>query len=222
MRLILALLLVTASLSFSGTPRGEPALRDRRPPGRPGGGFGVRSPRVKPERGARPLAMRRTWFDGQREHSVFVNPERVLVFAADAGHTRHAPRSGAQVVSRQPGMAVWSVPSLEEADLPSLDRGRHTGARVCVCVHAGPDTSSQPLGLPGGLFVRAAEGVDLTHLMATIESRGYGEARVTAYDARLIYVETVPGLGVLDLVTELGRLEAVAEAQPNWWRGDRR
>lgn len=143
------------------------------------------------------------WYDGEREHRVRIDPQRV---------------------------ADFRVPRL--AGKPSVVRPRNEAEKSADALPAGlspvfvdPDAPGRIRALPGGVIVTlkqapagndAVEREDLAR--RRIAAAGVRPLRPIDPDSRCWLVESPPGMPSLELANRLHRSGDFESASPNWWQ----
>ena len=171
-----------------------------------------------------PLTQSYTWHDGEREHTVWINPLLVAEFdppATEAGSAlKQAQPSARALPGRGAGLRLWQ---LDGATAPagmtrSLNSARLPQGKYSPVLHDSPSAASRMRAMPGNIIVYLRPAWNETRVNAWLQSRGLSVVKKLDFGTNIYILQTGPGLEALELANTLYRSGEVVAAFPDWWQ----
>lgn len=171
-----------------------------------------------------PLTQTYTWHDGEREHTVWINPVLVAEFdppATEAASTlKQAQPSARALPGKGTGMRIWQ---LDGATAPagmtrSLNNARLPQGKYSPVLHDSPSAASRMRAMPGNIIVYLQPAWSETQVHAWLQSRGLSMVKKLDFGSNIYILKTGPGLEALELANTLYRSGEVVAAFPDWWQ----
>ncbi len=166
------------------------------------------------------LMQRYTWYDGQREQTVWLNPRLIAEFnapaeSASAVRTAHP---GAEIVPRGRGATrIWRVGSNADTALAAV-RTAQPGSAVSPVFHDSPDESGRLRALPGGVVVYLNPAWNETEVKQWAAGRSLEITRKLDIAPNVYLIKTAAGLAALETANTLHKSGEVVAAMPDWWQ----
>ena len=171
-----------------------------------------------------PLTQSYTWHDGEREHTVWINPLLVAEFdppATEAGSAlKQAQPSARALPGRGAGLRLWQ---LDGATAPagmtrSLNSARLPQGKYSPILHDNPSAASRMRAMPGNIIVYLRPAWNETQVNAWLQFRGLSVVKKLDFGTNIYILQTGPGLEALELANTLYRSGEVVAAFPDWWQ----
>ena len=164
-----------------------------------------------------------TWFDGERQRKVWLNPDEIAEFTdyerqQRLGINRRALTDGAVLLKKQGNLRIWKVSDKEPgAQLRAFNRDDHR-ANYSPVFHATSAIRSPRMALPGNIIVAFSESWDLQKADQWLEEKGLKVLKSVIEEQGIFLVGSESGLASLSLANELSKTQEVRYAMPDWWR----
>jgi hypothetical protein len=172
---------------------------------------------------ATPLTQSYTWYDGEREQTVWINPALVAEFnpstTEDKSALKQVQPSARALPGKGAGMRLWQ---LDGATAPagmmrSLNTG-HPQGKYSPVLHDTPSSAGRMRALPGNIIVYFNPTWSEAQISAWIGSRGLNVVKKLDIGTNIYIIKTDPGLAALELANTLYRSGEVVAAFPDWWQ----
>jgi hypothetical protein len=162
-----------------------------------------------------------TWYDGNREQTVWLNPQAVAEFNPGKFSTREAKRAddAAQLLPMkrtQRGVRMWKMDNIGGKAVSSLATSNPTG-KYSPVFHDGTSSSDRMRALPGNIIVYLNPTWDAATANNWIKSRNLEVVEKLEMGPNIYVIKTAPGLAALTTANEIYLSGEVAAAFPNWW-----
>ncbi len=168
-----------------------------------------------------------TWFDGERHHKVWLNPNEIAEFSSDEGQqnpgmNRRSLIAGMILLKKQGNLRIWQVPEKEVEPstgiiLRAVQQPGHT-IGFSEVFHATTATHSPRMALPGNVIVAFSESWNLQQAGPWFEAKGLKVLKPVIEEQGIFLVKSESGLASLTLANELNKANEVRYAMPNWWK----
>jgi hypothetical protein len=179
-----------------------------------------------PVKNANSLTQDYVWYDGDREHKVWMNPQVVADFSAgvDKQNVQKSANMGATLLQRkhnQAGVRIWQLDSTSATAagvvIQSL-RASHPGGKYSPVFHDGPNSTASMRALPGNIIVYLNPSWDTAAVNAWLKTRKLEVVKKLEVGQNIYLIKTGPGLDALDTANNLYRSGEVKAAFPDWWQ----
>ena len=166
------------------------------------------------------LTISYAWHDGEREHTVWLNPDLVAEFGAlseDASAVKRAyPAAAAERGSR--GIArIWRVDGdAAERVLGEARTANPAGKYSPVFGDAAAD-GARKRALPGGIIVAFKSDWTESRVNAWAAAQGLPIASKLEIGPNVYVLKTEAGLAALTTANRIRQGGQIVSAQPNWW-----
>jgi len=171
---------------------------------------------------AAPLTQAYSWFNGDREQQVWLNPQLVAEFNPDpqgekmvksanpAARIVHAKRS-------QPGIRFWQIDNNGGAAVRSL-KAAHPAGNYSPVMHEGASSGGRMRALPGNIIVYLDPAWDEPAIHNWLTTHNLKVVKKLEIGPNIFVIKTGPGLEALDTANALYRSGEVKAAMPDWWQ----
>ncbi|MDO8989945.1 MAG: hypothetical protein Q7U91_09950 [Sideroxyarcus sp.] len=162
-----------------------------------------------------------TWYDGNREQRVWLNPQAVAEFNPGKFSTREARSAdgAAQLLPmkrKQRGVRMWRMNNIEGKAVHGLAT-RNPAGKYSPVFHDGASSSDHMRALPGNIIVYLNPTWDAATVNSWIKKRNLEVAEKLEMGPNIYVIKTAPGLEALTTANEIYLSGEVAAAFPNWW-----
>ena len=169
-----------------------------------------------------PLTQAYTWFDGDREQQVWLNPQLVAEFNPGSQSEQLVKRANpaARVVNvkhPQHGIRFWQVDSSVGAAVSSL-KAAYPQGNYSPVLHEGPSSVGRMRALPGNVIVYLDPSWDEAAIRNWLNSHKLEIVKKLEIGSNIYVIKTGPGMEALDTANALYRSGEVKAAFPDWWQ----
>lgn len=170
-----------------------------------------------------PLTQTYTWYDGEREHTVWINPALVAEFnppsTEDKSALQQALPAARALPGKSAGMRLWQLDgSTTPAGMSRALNTRHPQGKYSPVLHDSPTAASRMRALPGNIIVYLNPVWSEARVSAWLQSRGLVVVKKLEIGTNIYILKTDPGLAALELANTLYRSGEVVAAFPDWWQ----
>lgn len=168
------------------------------------------------------LSQSYTWYDGNREVKVWLNPQIVAEFnpTRKGATAAKAADAGAQMLSaKQSGGAVrlWKMNTASDVAVRSMMTSNANG-KYSQVFNVGPNTGSGMRALPGNIIVYLNPTWDAAKVDGWVKSKKLEVVKKLNIGPNIYVIKTAPGLEALNTANALYLSGEVAAAFPDWWQ----
>jgi hypothetical protein len=162
------------------------------------------------------------WHDGEREHTVWLNPDLVAEFNPAAPEQSAVKRTqpGATVEPGQYGATVrlWRVDPAVGAERVLRDASAlQAGGRYSPVFQDAASGSARKRALPGNVIVYFKPEWSEAHINSWASAQGLAVVRKLEIGKNAYVIKTDPGLVALETANRLRLGGEVQAAMPDWW-----
>ena len=162
------------------------------------------------------------WYDGDREQTVWLNPQVVAEFnpgSNGVSAARSANTNAMQLPTKhaQQGIRLWQINNTGDAAVRGLSSSNPTG-KYSPVFHTGPSSAASMRALPGNIIVYLNPAWDATLVDAWIKKRKLEVIKKLDIGTNIYVFKTGPGLEALDTANALYKSGEVTAAFPDWWQ----
>ena len=161
------------------------------------------------------------WYDGEREHTVWLDPNVVAEFNPGPADQSPLKKSftGARVIpGKQAAVRFWSVDSVPAATAVCALKERYPGGTFSPVLHDGPSTSSRKRALPGNVIVYLNPAWDASAVKRWVDTHKLQIVKKLEIGTNIYVIKTGPGLEALETANALYSSGEVVAAFPDWWQ----
>jgi len=163
------------------------------------------------------------WYDGDREQTVWVNPQAVAEFnPGKSGESaiRSADTNATEIPMQraQQGVRLWQMNNTSDTAIRGMSSHNPTG-KYSPVFHDGPSSSAGMRALPGNIIVYLNPAWDASLVDAWIKKRKLEIVKKLDIGPNIYVFKTGPGLEALDTANTLYKSGEVNAAFPDWWQG---
>jgi hypothetical protein len=169
-----------------------------------------------------PLTQTYTWFDGEREQKVWVNPNIVAEFNPDQkGEISVKSASATARVlptkHKQSAIRLWQIDNAADAATRSL-KASHPQGRYSPVMHDGPGSGGRMRALPGNIIVYLDPLWNEATVSNWLNTRHLEVVKKLEIGPNIYVIKTGSGLDALNAANALYRSGEVKAAFPDWWQ----
>ncbi len=170
-----------------------------------------------------PLTQTYTWYDGEQERTVWINPALVAEFNPTASEDKNALKQAlpaARVLpGKNTGMRLWQLDgSTTPTGMSRSLNSRLPQGKYSPVLHDSPTAASRMRALPGNIIVYLNPAWSEARARAWLQSRGLVVVKKLDIGTNISILKTDPGLAALELANTLYRTGEVVAAFPDWWQ----
>lgn len=170
-----------------------------------------------------PLTQTYTWHDGEREHTVWINPALVAEFdppvAENTSRLKQAAPTARALPGKGVGMRLWQLDgTTAPAGMTRSLNASHPQGKYSPVLHDSPSASSRMRALPGNIIVYLNPAWSEAQVTAWLQTRGLIVVKKLDFGTNIYILKTDPGLAALELANTLHRSGEVVAAFPDWWQ----
>jgi hypothetical protein len=164
-----------------------------------------------------------TWYDGDREQTVWLNPQAVAEFnpgqrGVSAARSADANATQLHLKQAQQGVRLWQMNNTGNAAIHGLARNNPSG-KYSPVFHDGPSSAASMRALPGNIIVYLNPVWDATLVDAWVKKRKLEIVKKLDIGPNIYVIKTGPGIEALDTANALYKSGEVNAAFPDWWQG---
>ncbi len=171
---------------------------------------------------AAPLTQSYTWYNGDREQQVWLNPHLVAEFNPSLqgkSTVKSIIPSASVLPAKHQHMAIrfWQMDNADETTIRNL-KAKHPQGKYSAVMHDGPSSKGRMRALPGNIIVYLNPGWSEAEVHNWLASHNLEIAKKLAIGSNVYVIKTNPGLEALDTANILYRSGEVKAAFPDWWQ----
>lgn len=162
-----------------------------------------------------------TWYDGERERRVWLNPNILAEFNPEANGNSaiKSANATARVIETkhsQKSMRLWQVDNAAETAVNKL-RASHPKGNYSEVLHDGPTGSGGMRALPGNVIVYLNPKWSEEEVKNWLSTRKLVMVKKLEIGPNIYLLKSGPGLESLAIANKLYRSGEVLAAFPDWW-----
>lgn len=162
-----------------------------------------------------------TWNDGERDHTVWLNPNVVAEFnpgKASAAAVIRQDAGAKELPLKRPqrGVKLWQMNNANN----SVVRGVTSSvpaAKFSPVFHNGPSSDSSMRALPGNVVIHLDPAWNQAAVDKWIKQRNMQVIKKLNVGKNIIVIKTNSGMEALDVANTLRQSGEVKAAYPDWW-----
>ncbi len=168
-----------------------------------------------------------TWFDGERKHKVWLNPNEIAEFSNDERPqdlrvNRRSLTREMILLKKQGNLRIWQVQKKESgvssnAQLRAVQQ-QGSATHYSPIFHATAASHSARMALPGNIIIAFSENWNLQQADQWLEEKGLEVLKPVIKGQGIFLVKSETGLASLMLANELSKAHEVRYAMPDWWQ----
>ena len=169
-----------------------------------------------------PLTQAYTWYDGDREQQVWLNPQVVAEF--NPGPQGESSIMSADTAARimptkheQAAVRLWQLRDTAENAMRSL-KSIHPQGRYSVVLHDGPNSAGRMRALPGNVIIYLDSQWDEEAVSNWLSERNLEIVKKLEFGPNIYVIKTGPGIEALETANSLYLSGEVKAAFPDWWQ----
>jgi len=168
------------------------------------------------------LSQSYTWYDGNRQETVWLNPQLVAEFNPTKQGTTAAKSAdvNAKTLSTKydrGGVRLWKMNNAGDVAVRSLTTSNATG-KYSPVFHVGPTSNASMRALPGNIIVYLNPTWDAATVANWLKSKKLEVVKKLEIGPNIYVIKTAPGLEALNTANALYLSGEVAAAFPDWWQ----
>jgi hypothetical protein len=168
------------------------------------------------------LSQSYTWFDGNREQTVWLNPQLVAEFNPNTQGSAVARNADARakvfVPKRSQGaVRFWQMNNAGDTAVRTMAASNATG-KYSPVFHVGSNNNSSMRALPGNIIVYLNPTWDATTVANWVKSKKLEVVKKLEIGPNIYVIKTAPGLDALNTANALYLSGEVSAAFPDWWQ----
>jgi hypothetical protein len=166
------------------------------------------------------LATSYTWYDGDGQHTVWLNPALLAEFGAlrqrESAVKRAHPAAVAEPGSR--GLAhIWRLDGDGAEQVLRQARAANPAGKYSPVFSDGPADGARKRALPGGVIVYFKPDWTESQISAWTASQGLSISSKLGIGPNIYVLKTAPGFASLETANRIHQSGDVVSAEPNWW-----
>jgi len=162
------------------------------------------------------------WYDGDREHKVWMNPQLVAEFNPEPLGEKAVKNAypSAKILparNKSSGIRLWQLGDTTGIT-PDNIKARHPQGRYSVILHDGPSNGSRMRALPGNIIVYLDPKWSEKEINNWLNKHKFEVVKKLDIGMNAYVIKTAPGIEALDIANALYRAGEVKAAFPDWWQ----
>ena len=162
------------------------------------------------------------WYDGDREHQVWLNPQMVAEFnpSSEGEKAMQSISSTAKIAStqhQQAGVRFWRLENTTATATRSIS-ANHPQGKYSVVMHDAPTSTGRMRALPGNIIVYLNPQWDAAAVSNWLKTRKLEIVKKLEIGPNIYVIKTGPGMEALTTANTLYRSGEVKAAFPDWWQ----
>jgi hypothetical protein len=161
-----------------------------------------------------------TWYDGDGEHTVWLNPALVAEFGAlpesksvvKRAHPAAVAERGSRGTAR-----IWRLDGGGSEQVLRQARAENPAGKYSPVFSDGPADSARKRALPGGVIVYFKRDWTESQIRAWTAFQGLSIASKLEIGPNVYVLKTAPGFAALETANRIHQSGNVVSAEPNWW-----
>ncbi len=171
----------------------------------------------KGKKASTPLTVSYRWYDGDSEHTVWLNPDLVAEFstpkvdksAVKRAYPNAVPERGSRGLTR-----IWRLGGIGASEGLQKTRMMSPDGMYSPVFN---DGGTRKRALPGGIIVYFKPDWTASQISAWTASQGLSIMNKLEIGLNIYVLKTAPGLVALETANRIHKSGDVISAQPNWW-----
>jgi hypothetical protein len=176
---------------------------------------------VKSAQTEAPLEQPYTWYDGDREQKVWLNPNLLAEFnppASGQSPVKKAYTDAKPLSIRRKGVRLWQLKADNNLKGVILSlKTLHPDGKYSPVFHDTPMASGRMRSLPGNIIVYLNPAWGETDVNRWVSGRNLEIIKKLAIGPNIYVLKTGPGLEALETADTLYKSGEVIAAFPDWW-----
>ncbi|NOX76158.1 MAG: hypothetical protein GXP17_05985 [Gammaproteobacteria bacterium] len=162
------------------------------------------------------------WHDGDRERTVWLNPQLVAEFDSNAksqSALKAAYSSAVEVSAKRGSIRLWRLNNNVKAKtaIRGLKSNSMTG-KFSPVLHDGPSSSGRMRSLPGNIIVHLDPSWEQDLIDGWLIQNNLEIVRKLNIGPNIFVIKTESGLAALEMANSLHDAGEVVAAYPDWWK----
>jgi hypothetical protein len=177
---------------------------------------------VSSGRTAPQLSQSYSWYDGNRQETVWLNPQVVAEFSpgkqsAASAKSVDANAKPLSAKYSKGSVRLWQMNNSGDVALRSLTTNNPVG-KYSPVFHTSSNTSGSMRALPGNIIVYLNPTWDATTVANWIKSKKLEVIKKLEIGPNIYVIKTDPGMAALETANALYLSGEVSAAFPDWWQ----
>ncbi len=177
---------------------------------------------MRPPMEGTPLTQAYVWYDGERQNTVWLDPQVVAEFNPGESGQHAAVKADAgakELPLRHPqaGIRLWQMNNTGNAAVSGM-AGSNPGGKYSPVFHDGPNSNSAMRALPGNVIVQLDPAWSEGKVRAWFGSHQLQMIRKINAGVNVYLIKTSPGMATLEVANALYQGGEVKAAYPDWWQ----
>ena len=187
--------------------------------GVPSGAMGADRAVVGVTRSAAQLSQSYTWYDGNRQEKVWLNPQLVAEFnpSKQGAAAAKSTDASARAKYNKGAVRVWQMNNTGDAATRSLTTN-HPAGKYSPVFHDSSSASGSMRALPGNIIVYLNPTWDAATVDSWVKSHKLEAVKKLDIGPNIYVIKTGPGLEALNTANALYLSGEVSAAFPDWWQ----
>lgn len=163
-----------------------------------------------------------TWYDGDREQQVWLNPQLVAEFnpGPQSEKTVKSVISSAKILPskhKQAGIRLWQMDNSTGAATRNL-KAKNPQGKYSAILHDGPSSGTRMRALPGNIIVYLDPKWNEAAVSNWLSAHKLEVVKKLEIGPNIYVIKTGAGLEALETANALYRSGEVKAAFPDWWQ----
>ncbi|MEE8379670.1 MAG: hypothetical protein V3R49_04795 [Gammaproteobacteria bacterium] len=163
-----------------------------------------------------------TWYDGDRERTVWLNSQLVAEFnphAESRDILKEAYSSAEEVLSQRASIRIWKMGNnvTAKSAIQNL-KSSSVGSQYSPVLHDGASASGGMRALPGNIIVHLNPSWDKSLVELWLKNNNLEVVRLLNIGPNILVIKSGAGLVSLDAANKLYESGEVVAAYPDWWK----
>lgn len=169
-----------------------------------------------------PLSQSYVWYDGDHEHTVWLNPQVVAEFNPGKAGQKAVAKADANAKElplrhAQAGIRLWQMNNSGNAAVTGMVTSNPAG-KYSPVFHDGPSSSAGMRALPGNVIIQLDPSWSSARANAWLKKRNMQVVKKLNVGSNIFVIKTNPGMEALDAANALYKSGEVKAAYPDWWQ----
>ncbi len=163
-----------------------------------------------------------TWYDGDREQQVWLNPQVIAEFnpSPQGESSLKSADAAAKIMPtkhRQAAVRIWKLRNTAENAMRNL-KSIYPQGKYSAVLHDGPSSTRRMRALPGNVIIYLDPQWDEAAVSNWLSAHSLEIVKKLEIGPNIYVIKTGPGMEALEIANSLYLSGEVKAAFPDWWQ----